>query len=349
MNTPKISVIVAVYNTSKYLKKCLNSIINQTFKSIEIIIVNDGSTDNSLQLCENFKAKDPRITIIDKLNEGLELSRQSGLKVAKGEFVTFIDSDDWIDLSMLEKLYNEAITFKVDIVVANSYRVFDNWAIIKKKANQYGFIDQKMTSKEFMEVFYKGFFGINIFPVSIWGKLYKRSLITGIQIKKLGFNMGEDLNFNVQVFPKAKDIYFSNSYLYFYRYGGMTSKFNDKLMPATLKVFEIKEEMIQKYKCYSLQKFMYREYKNYLKSFIEMLIIYKASEKETNYTKISHLINDKRYVKIIEYFRANNSEEEFVKALVDLDVDKMYTISESKVKSEKKSRMLKKMISSILN
>ena len=106
MNNIKVSVIVPVYNCEKYLKKCLDSLVNQTLKDIEIICVNDGSTDNSGRILEEYT--DSRIKIITKENGGLSSARNAGIAVAKGEYLGFVDSDDWVDLDFYEKLYNTA-------------------------------------------------------------------------------------------------------------------------------------------------------------------------------------------------------------------------------------------------
>ena len=100
---PKISVIVPIYNVEKYLAKCLDTILAQTFSDIEIICVNDGSTDNSRKILSEYAKKDSRIKIVDKKNGGLSSARNAGMKVAQGEFISFIDSDDWIDETLLSK------------------------------------------------------------------------------------------------------------------------------------------------------------------------------------------------------------------------------------------------------
>ena len=108
MNIPKISVIVPVYNVEKYLSECLDSIINQTLKDIEVICVNDGSTDSSLSILQDYASKDDRIKIIDKKNEGLGYTRKVGLDNAIGDYILFCDSDDkYISDDVFEKLYNE--------------------------------------------------------------------------------------------------------------------------------------------------------------------------------------------------------------------------------------------------
>ncbi len=119
----KISVIVPVYNAEKFLDKCLNSIINQTFKDLEIICVNDGSTDRSPEILNHFAGKDKRIKIITQLNSGLSRSRNKGLAIASGKYAGFIDADDWVDLDFFEKLYNTAEKYNADIAVCGIKRL----------------------------------------------------------------------------------------------------------------------------------------------------------------------------------------------------------------------------------
>src|SRR5699024_165398 len=104
----KLSIIVPIYNSEKRLGRCLNSIINQSYKNIEIILVNDGSTDTSLEICNEFKKKDSRVKVINKENEGVALARNDGLLVATGDYIAFVDSDDYLDLTMYENLLFKA-------------------------------------------------------------------------------------------------------------------------------------------------------------------------------------------------------------------------------------------------
>ncbi len=116
-----VSIIVPVYNAEKYLIKCLDSIINQTLKNIEIIIIDDGSTDGSSDICKKYAAKDIRIAYYKKENEGLAAARQDGIERASGEYVGFVDSDDWLELNMYERMYSEAIKENADIVFCNCF------------------------------------------------------------------------------------------------------------------------------------------------------------------------------------------------------------------------------------
>jgi len=133
---PKISVIIPVYNVENYLEKCLLSVMWQTFNDIEIICVNDGSTDNSRIILEKYQKRDSRIKIIDKENGGLSSARNAGMKVATGEFYSFIDSDDWIENTMLEKLYNNITSLNTDISIC-AVNLYDDTLQVLNKNDKY--------------------------------------------------------------------------------------------------------------------------------------------------------------------------------------------------------------------
>ena len=121
VNSPIISVIIPIYNVEEFLPKCIDSVLNQTLKNVEIILVDDGSTDNSSIICDEYALLDNRITVIHKKNEGLSASRNIGIDVAKGNYLAFVDSDDWIEESMFEIMYNTIVTNDADMVVCNYY------------------------------------------------------------------------------------------------------------------------------------------------------------------------------------------------------------------------------------
>jgi len=123
IENPLISIIVPVYNTEKYLFKCLMSLIKQTLKEIEIIIVNDGSRDNSAEIISMFEEADSRVKVINQQNLKQGAARNNGLKIAKGEYIGFVDSDDWVDLNYFEKLYNAAKKYDSDIAFATNVRI----------------------------------------------------------------------------------------------------------------------------------------------------------------------------------------------------------------------------------
>lgn len=123
MDNIKVSIVIPVYNVEKYLRQCLDSVVNQTLKDIEIICINDGSTDGSLEILKEYEKKDSRIRLINKENEGISAARNQGMELAQGEYISFIDSDDWIDENYLEALYTAAKKYYSDIACSSIIRV----------------------------------------------------------------------------------------------------------------------------------------------------------------------------------------------------------------------------------
>ena len=209
MNNPKISVIVPVYNVEKYLPECLDSIINQTLRDIEIICLNDGSTDNSLSILKEYASKDERIILIDKKNDGLGYTRKVGLDIAKGKYILFCDSDDYYaELTAFEELYNYAEKVKVEVVIFNHIRNYILEGNIEKRVGNY---PQK-------EIFsYLDMKNIFAFGVTAWSKLYSRKFLNGYNDwyfpKKIKY---EDMPFHFQIFTRAIMSHL-NKYFYIYR------------------------------------------------------------------------------------------------------------------------------------
>ncbi|WP_455640380.1 glycosyltransferase family 2 protein [Parabacteroides sp.] len=188
---PKISVIIPVYNVSEFVAKCIESCINQTFRDIEIIVVNDGSPDDSGIIIEKYAGMDKRIVPVFKENEGLLLARLTGCSVAKGEYIFFLDGDDFLPEDALEVLYDAAKANDLDYVMGEFH-------IVKKGEMEYckyGKTESVFSGKDF-------FFYLLNCGWNICGKLIRRSLCNNLIIKPI--SMGEDLFLNMQIVPKAK-------------------------------------------------------------------------------------------------------------------------------------------------
>ena len=162
---PKISVIVPVYNVEKYLARCLKNIINQTLTDIEIICINDGSTDRSLEILKEFVQKEPRIKLIDQPNAGLSCARNAGMKVAQGEYIGFVDSDDWIDTDFYEKLYAAAKKRDADIACG----CIKTWRKFNRKD-----IMLEYKAEEVTENIYRKFYLCDIPETcNVWNRIYR--------------------------------------------------------------------------------------------------------------------------------------------------------------------------------
>lgn len=207
-NKGLITIIVPAYNVEKYLKKCLESIINQTYKNLEIILVDDGSTDNSGRICDEYAEKDDRIIVIHQENAGVSSARNKGIEIAKGEYIGFVDGDDYIEENMYEVLYKNLIQFDVDISMCNYYIVKNNQKSFHKHDIKKGILIND--KKEFLELlnlnYYRGF---------LWNKLFKTKMLKQIRLKE-DIYVCEDLLLIVQIFNNCERYYFDNNCYYNY-------------------------------------------------------------------------------------------------------------------------------------
>ena len=192
---PKISVIIPVYNVERFLKKCLESVINQTLSDLEIICINDGSTDKSLSILNSFAQKDNRIIVINQDNQGQSYARNAGLSIATGKYIGFVDSDDWIDLDFYEKLYNTAKKYNADIAAAGIKRLRTyKWKYhLKIKNEEYtANTDQKFLLCDVPDKCY------------VWNKIYKTTELKKYNIIFEPHVFFEDRCFTAEALIKLK-------------------------------------------------------------------------------------------------------------------------------------------------
>lgn len=172
----KVSIIVPVYNSEKYLEKCIESIRSQTLQEIEIILVNDGSTDASEDICRHYEETDTRIQVISQKNAGCAIARNAGLEIAKGEFIGFVDSDDVIHPQMYQILYENAKKFDADLVMGDAERAYPNNEIKKKLIEKEKLEISQLTPEQFYLEMFTNKNGIWQW-ISVWNKLYRKTVI----------------------------------------------------------------------------------------------------------------------------------------------------------------------------
>ena len=208
----KISIIIPVYNTGKYLEKCLNSVISQNLREIEIIIINDCSTDNSLNIIEKYKKIDNRIILINKeKNEGLSAARNSGLEISKGEYILHIDSDDWIEQNYFKDMYEIAIKYEADMVISDYYTDFNNGKIFyiqdQKEIKNFKINRIKTIENIFLSKAYP----------CVWNKLIRIKLYKDNKIKHpKEISLGEDLAVTPRLIYDSNKIIKLNKAYYHY-------------------------------------------------------------------------------------------------------------------------------------
>ena len=222
MTNPLVSIIVPVYNAQKGLSRCLESICSQTYQELEIIVLNDGSTDDSLAICEQFRARDARIMVVDKENEGVSRTRNAGLALAQGDYIQFADSDDLLDPDYTQNLVQAALQHSADLVIAPYWMVIPSNSsktghaletlqtslgiepeAPKTEVHKYGFLPQGVYSREdyarrLMQQPASFYYGV------LWNKLYRRDLIRMAQIRFENVVFAEDQLFNTRYLQAAQ-------------------------------------------------------------------------------------------------------------------------------------------------
>lgn len=220
----KISCIVPVYNVEKYIKKCLDSILKQSFKDFEIILVDDGSTDNSGKICDEYEKKDDRIKVIHKSNGGLSDARNKGIENANGDYFIFIDSDDYIDENMFEILYNLNIENNTEIAACDKAFVFENTGKIEygNETNIVRVLNSEETFKIIVD-FYKKL------GMEMWNKLYSKTLFDNIRFPKGKIFEDQATQYKL-IFAANKISYVEKSMYYYLRRDNSitTQKYTDK-------------------------------------------------------------------------------------------------------------------------
>lgn len=342
-----ISVIIPVYNTAKFLSTCIKSVVNQTFQDLEIILINDASTDNSIHICNTFKGKDNRIVLIDKKqNEGVEKARYDGILVAKGNYICFVDSDDWLEKDALKKMYDKAIETDADYVEIGMQRVLDRHKIIKRKSNPA--VKGLITQPQLFDSYYISFFGINILSVNLCGKLYKNSILQEPP-QPIGLAMGEDLYFNLEIFPRLQKIYIDDYIGYNYRFGGMTTRYNKNLLPNLKVLYSIKKRKIEEYKYDKASDYIRIELKNVFISDINQRILFNYGSKEDIINQINQELTDPVWSDIQQIKTFKIIASPIVQAIINKDANAIYELCQSDTKKYYSQWILKKIISKILN
>lgn len=293
----KISIIIPVYNVEQYIRKCLDSVVNQTLKQIEIIVVNDGSTDNSFEICKEYAKIDERITLINIENSGVSIARNEGIKHATSEYIMFVDSDDWIEVNMCEALYRKIYKNNADICFCNN---------IKEYGNKVEYFDFHSKS----EVIYSSEIKKEIILPLIeendkkiihkrdsfrgpCAKIYKRQIIIE---KNIRFNpylaIGEDLIFNIEYLSYCNNVVFDEGFLYHYRVnlGSATKRYRENPWRTYKDLLIILQEYLN-------SNFIEDEYINrFNKLKIKYLIISINNEMSRN--------NNKNYTERIGYIKS---------------------------------------------
>lgn len=245
----KVSVIVPVYNVELYLEQCVYSLINQTYRNIEIILVNDGSKDNSGEICESFLDKDQRISVVHKENEGLGFARNTGLDYASGEFVTFIDSDDYAEEDMIELLIDGIIKYSADTCIGGFKRVNNNGRVLyTEKYQESNYQGCQVYQDLFQRMLGSAPDKHDSIRMSVWNSMYSMKIIkeNNILFPSERVMISEDIIFDSDYYRYAECVCVIDSTAYNYRVtqGSLTQKYKADRAELTCILYDEMEQRI---------------------------------------------------------------------------------------------------------
>ena len=290
----KISIIVPIYNAEKYIRRCIESILKQTYPNIELILINDGSNDKSLEICEEYKKNDERIVLVNKNNEGVSVARNTGIEKATGELISFVDADDYLERSFLQELLNIMNKYNVKYVTCGYNRVYDNY--VEQINNNLSEI--LMTSDEYLNKILNVQTGYGFAHM----KLINKSVIGDIRFDKT-LKVGEDALFNVMLCQKLDKVVIFNKplYNYYFNPNSVVRKFDENYYQKYLKSMEkmtsyINNKYINDYE-------INQNLQNYIAYHILLICVnycYHPENKENNRKKLKEVCKKEIFKKAIQ-------------------------------------------------
>lgn len=301
----KISIIIPVYNVEKYISKCISSVISQTYKNIEIILVDDGSTDKSGLICDSYSQKDNRIKVIHVTNGGVSKARNIGIASSSGEYICFVDGDDFVMDDYVEYMFSIAISHSSDIVICTKmFSNFDNKQVVKDNIC-------KVSGEEAVIriLTYK-------IPIGVYSKLFKTELIKNKKIDFLeNIFIGEGFNFNVTCFQQTNNITISDHKIYFYRRdnnNSATTKFSIKKCENSLLAMQVMNEKLIIRTPKVISAFDYATWRTYTDAYDYISLGKGKKENKDTYKMYKNYI--KKNYKV--YKRVNLTKKEKLRAIV---------------------------------
>lgn len=290
----QVSIIVPVYNAGNNLYKLNESLVAQTYEDIEIIYVNDGSRDNSLEILQSFAQTDERIKVIDQVNMGGSAARNTGLNAANGEFLYFCDADDYIELDTIEKLYIAAKKNQADIVICNYRDVAPNGEVVRENRKASIFKGQNVTENP----------EILFLKPAVWNKLFKKALFTDAEILFKDTRIGQDLSTTLRLLIGAKKIIGIPDVLYNYvLHDNTISRSYDKRILDTIKALNIIKDFYESKNVYEIyqEEFEFIAIQNILYQMTKIPLL--KSDKKEIYQKLTGYLNQFPNLKQNKYLK----------------------------------------------
>ena len=351
MTNPLVSVIIPVFNTKSTLKRAVRSVCRQTYPNLELILIDDGSTDGSCELCDVLATKDSRIrTIHQPTNQGVEEARYRAIQETQGKYVMFCDSDDWMTKDLVGKCVEIAEREKVDAVHFQHFRVYDALGLWKQKVT-FRTTEERLSQQEIMTDIYPSYFGRRGDYVPVWSFCFRKSLLVKSDIRPLGQKIGEDLKFMLRVMPQMKNLYLSKIYGYGYRYrhDSATSKYNMSVFEDMKRLYHFELECIEKYNVEPTSfDFAAYELKNNLLLHIKNMLIFSKKRGGDIIKFIHKELKDPIYNHLFEVYATKNDLAPINQAVKTKDAEKMVMLLTPIAQKHKRNRQIKNILTPIL-
>ena len=305
---PLISIIIPVYNAESFLSQCIESVLKQTYHNIEIIVVNDGSTDNSLSICKDFEKKDARLLVIDKENGGVSIARNTGLDYANGEFILFVDSDDWMEMDACERLLNAQQKNDSDLTVADIIHETDTGSFHVRIFNREFDVDDSQFCLQYQMTCIG--YGYNPYPTnqgtvsgigSVWNKMFRKRIIQDhhLRFDPGTFDIYEDNLFTMNYLDYCNRVSYISIPIYHYRMvdGSSIHKYRSNSCEISRRIFEKVEQFIAGKK--DSESFLPAYYVLVIRRLSEMLRVYffhpNAGKRSVKRKELHALIHQEPY------------------------------------------------------
>lgn len=306
---PEISIIVPVYNTEQYISRCIESILNQTFKDFELILIDDGSQDRSGEICDEYAKKDNRIRVFHNNNQGVSATRNYGINISKGKYLMFCDSDDWVADTWCEELYNTILAYPNSWITCNFFQV-DNESkkqrVIKNNLNEINTLEKD----DFYIVFKSGM------SIYSWNKIFDKEKINKFQIR---FNenksLGEDVEFGIDYLKISENIIILNRNLYYYlinHQGTLSSKKYDDYFDYLIHFYKLRRVYIKD--CY-LEEFCSDYFYQFSHALSDRI---NLNNNESFISKLKYnqkAINTSEFIECLNNKSCTNEDEKYTKLL----------------------------------
>ena len=322
-----VTVIVPMYNQERYIDSCIRSICDQTYKNLEILIINDGSVDKSPLMAQKWTEKDSRVRLINKKNEGTSYARRDGYLQSKGDFITFVDNDDKLPPDAIEIMVRHMVEKDVDLVYGSVTRFF-GWLKQNKPFGSFP-VDEVVTAPRLFDEYYLGFFRNTIFPVSVWGRLFRKSIVDKAYQDTELFSpempcMAGDEYFNLKLFPYLRSMYRTDEAVYYYRYGGTVDHFN-RFFPEVFTLSDLRLKLLDQFNYDKGYKPLFEEYISMVYYHAGQFIEFNQGDKDDVIDFFKQELGSREIVpRLTQYFRQTEVKDDAHLLLMNHDYEGMY-------------------------